>query len=109
MAKLEHHVVRNVDDIADAGYAGGFEAVFQPFWRGLNLYVSNDAGGEAAAEFRRLNFDFYGVAGFGGAFRWFRCNVFQRELVDGADFASDSVVTEAIGAEIGRASCRERV
>ena len=56
--ELQHHVVRNIDDVADAGDAGGFEAVFQPFGRRLDFYVSNDARGEAAAEFGRLDFDF---------------------------------------------------
>src|SRR2546429_9094461 len=68
VAELEHHVIRNVDDVADAGDAGSFEAVFQPFRRGLDLHVSHDASGEAATEFRGLNLDFYGVAGFGLAF-----------------------------------------
>src|SRR5436309_10037567 len=94
MAELEHHVIGNIDDVADAGDARGFEAVLQPFWRRLNLYVSNDASGEAAAEFGGLNFDFYSVTGFGGAFRRLRRNVFQREFVNGADFTGDAVVAD---------------
>jgi hypothetical protein len=31
MAEFEHHVIRNIDDVADAGDAGSFQAVFQPF------------------------------------------------------------------------------
>src|SRR5207302_1435581 len=58
MAKFEHHVIRNIDDVADAGDAGGFEAVFQPFWGRLDFHVSNDASGEAATEVRGLNLDF---------------------------------------------------
>src|SRR5207302_4403384 len=96
VAKLEHHVIRNIDDVADAGDAGSFKAVLQPFWRRLNLYVSNDASGEAAAEFGGLDFDFYSVARFGGAFRRFRRNMFQRELVNGADFTGNAVVAESI-------------
>ncbi len=98
VAELEHHVVRNVDDVADAGDAGSFEAVFQPFRGRLDLHVSNDTGGEAAAKLRGLNLDFYGVTGFGGGFQRFRRNVFQREFVNGGDFAGDPVVAEAIGA-----------
>src|SRR5207248_11391588 len=89
---------RNIDDIADARDTRGFEAVFQPFWRRLDFHIANDARGEAAAEFGRLDFDFYGVASFGGAFRRFWRNVSQRKFVNGADFAGDAVVAEAIGA-----------
>jgi len=34
VAGFEHHVIRNIDDVADAGDARSFEAVFQPFWEG---------------------------------------------------------------------------
>src|SRR5439155_24552295 len=98
MAELEHHVIGNIDDIADAGDTGSFKAVFQPFWGRLNIHVSNDAGREAAAEFGGLDFDSYGVARLGGAFRWFRRNMFQRELVNGSDFTGDAVVAQAIRA-----------
>ena len=64
VAKLEHDVIRNVDDIADAGDAGGFEAIFQPLGRWLYFYAANDARGEAAAEFGRLDFYFDGFGGF---------------------------------------------
>ena len=57
MAELEHHVVGDVDDVVDAGDAAGFEAVAQPWRRGLNFHAANHARGEAAAKFRRLNFD----------------------------------------------------
>src|SRR5713226_1734130 len=64
VAEFQHHVIRNIDHVADAGDARSFEAVFQPFWRRLDLDVSNDARGEAATKFRGLNFHFYGVAYF---------------------------------------------
>ncbi len=102
--QLQHHVVRNVDDVADAGDAGRFEPVFQPFRRRLDFHVSNDPRGEAAAEFRRLDFDFDGVARFRGAFRRFRRNRFQRKFVNGADLARDSQMAEAVGA-IGTDFC----
>src|SRR5712692_5732003 len=76
VAEFEHHVIGNVDDVADAGDAGSFEAVFQPFRRWLDFDVSNDARGEAAAKFRRLNFDFYSVAGFRRALGGLGRNVF---------------------------------
>src|SRR5207302_7990551 len=57
VAEFEHHVIRNVHDIADAGDAGSFEAVFHPFWGRLNFHISNHPRGETAAEFRGLNFD----------------------------------------------------
>src|SRR5216683_3889268 len=97
MAELQHDVIGNVDDVADAGDARSFEAVFQPFWRGLDFHVSNDSSSEAAAEFRGLDFYFYGVAGFRRTFRRLGRNAFERQLVDGADFACDSVMAEAIG------------
>src|SRR2546429_9657829 len=96
MAELEHHVIGNIDDIADAGDTGSFKAVFQPFWGRLNLHVSNDAGREVAAEFGGLNFDFYNVTGFGGAFRRLRRNVFQREFLNGADFTGDAGGAQAV-------------
>src|SRR5258708_11303710 len=98
VAEVEHHVIRNIDDVADAGDAGSFEAVFQPFWGRLNLDVSNDTGGEAPAEFRGLNFDFYGVAGFRRTFGRLGRDMLQRQLVYRGDFAGDSVVAETIGA-----------
>src|SRR5882762_3131905 len=98
VAEFEHHVIRNIDDVADAGDAGSFEAVFQPFWGRLDLDVSNDAGGEAPAEFRGLNFDFYGVAGFRRTFGRLGRDMLQRQLVYRGDFAGDSVVAETIGA-----------
>src|SRR5258707_8351544 len=98
VAEFEHHVIRNIDDVADAGDAGSFEAVFQPFWGRLDLHVSNDTGGEAPAEFRGLNFDFYGVAGFRGTLSRLGRDMLQRQLVDRGDFAGDSVVAETIGA-----------
>ena len=64
VAELEHDVIGNVDDVADAGDAAGFEAILQPRGRRLNFYAANDASGEAAAQFRRVNFDFYGVGSF---------------------------------------------
>ena len=66
MAELEHDVVGNVDDVIDAGDAARFEPVFQPRRGRLDLHAANDARGEASAQFRRLDFDFDGVAGFGG-------------------------------------------
>src|SRR4029077_4172885 len=48
--ELEHDVVGSVDDVADAGDAGGFEAVLEPLRGGLNFGAANQAGGEAAAE-----------------------------------------------------------
>src|SRR5437016_2727833 len=98
MAELKHHVIRNVDNVADAGDARSFQAVFQPFWGRLDLYVSNDTGGEAPAEFRGLNFDFYGVAGFRRTLSRLGRDMLQRQLVDRGDFAGDSVVAETIGA-----------
>ena len=98
VAELKHHVIRNVDNVADAGDARSFQAVFQPFWGRLDLYVSNDTGGEAPAEFRGLNFDFYGVAGFRRTLSRLGRDMLQRQLVDRGDFAGDSVVAETIGA-----------
>jgi hypothetical protein len=60
VAELEHDVVRDIDNVADAGNAGRFKTVFQPFWRWLDFCAANYAGGKAAAEFGRLDFDFYG-------------------------------------------------
>ena len=34
VAEFEHHVVGNVDDVVDAGDAGGFEAIFEPWGDG---------------------------------------------------------------------------
>ena len=99
VAQFEHDVVRNVNDVADACNAGGFEPVLQPFWRRLDLDVSNDARGEAAAKLRCLNFDANGFARFGaGTFLRPRRSEDQGLFVDGGDFAADSQVTEAIGA-----------
>ena len=64
VAKLEHDVVGNVDDVVDAGYAAGFEAILEPRGRRLNFYAANDAGGETAAQLRRADFHFYGVSSF---------------------------------------------
>ena len=96
--QLQHDVIRNVDDIADAGDAGSFEPIFQPFRRRLDFHVSNDARSETAAEFGRLNFGFYGVAGFRSTLSRLGRNVLQGQLVGRGDFAGDSVVAEAIGA-----------
>src|SRR5207249_11317293 len=98
MAELEHHVIGNIDDVADAGDARGFEAVLQPFWRRLNLYVSNDASGEAAAVFGGLNFDFYSVTGFSGVLRMLWRNLFQLEILTIADFTGDVVVIQVVWA-----------
>src|ERR1700687_732032 len=99
VAEFEHHVVGGIDDIVDAGDAGGFEAVFEPLRRGLNFRAANHAGGEAAAKLGRLDLDAGSVANFcGGTFLRLRRNGLQRELVNGADFASDAVVAEAVGA-----------
>src|SRR6266567_335030 len=68
VAELEHNVIGNIDDVADAGNAGSFEAVFEPFGGRLDFHVANDASGEAAAEVRGLNRHSYGVSGFGRAF-----------------------------------------
>src|SRR6266481_7919883 len=69
MSEFEHHVIAHVDDVVDAGYAGSFEAVLEPFRRGLNFHAANYTSGEAAAELGRLNLDAHRVAGFcGGAF-----------------------------------------
>src|SRR6266481_4164282 len=98
VAEFEHHEVGNIHDIADAGDAGGFQAVSQPFWGRLDLHVANDAGGEAAAQFRRLNFDSYGRACFRRTLGWLGRNVLQGQPVDGGDFAGDSQVSKAVGA-----------
>src|SRR5580704_9158254 len=98
VAELEHDVIGDVDYVADAGDAAGFEAVFQPFWRWLDLCAANDACGEAAAEFGRLDFDFYGVGRFCCAFCRLRREGLQREFIDGAEFARDPVMAQTIGA-----------
>ncbi len=98
VAELEHDVIRDVDDIADAGDAAGFEAVFQPLRRWLDFCAANDARGEAAAKFGRLDFDFYGFGCFCCAFGGLRSDGFERKFVDGAKFARDAVVAQAIGA-----------
>ena len=97
VAKFEHDVVGDIDGVADAGDAGGFEAVFQPFRGRLDFYAANDAGGEAAAKFGRLDFDFCSVGGFCGAFRGLCNEGLEREFVDGAEFTGDSIVAKAIG------------
>src|SRR5205814_9630564 len=33
MTQFKHYVIRNIHDVADAGHAGGFEAVLQPLGR----------------------------------------------------------------------------
>src|SRR5882724_530981 len=102
MAELEHDVVGGVDDVVDAGYAGGFEAVFEPLRRRLNFCATNDTRGEAAAKFGRLDFDAGGVGGLcAGDFFRLRRDWFQGNVENGADFAGDAVVAEAIG-PIGR-------
>ena len=97
VTQFQHDVIRNVNDIADGRNAGSFEPVFQPFRRRLNLHVSNHARGEAPTELRRLDLDFHGVAGPGCAFRRLRRNMLQREFINRADFACDSIMAEAIG------------
>src|SRR6476646_10574123 len=57
LAQFKHHVVRNIDDVADTGDAARFEPLAEPWWRRLNLHATNDARGEAPAEFGRLNLD----------------------------------------------------
>jgi len=42
VAEFEHYIIGGVDDVIDAGYAGGFEAVFEPLRRGLNCCAANE-------------------------------------------------------------------
>ncbi len=98
LAEFEHYVVRDVDDVVDAGDAGRFETFAEPGRRGLDFYAANYPGGEAAAEFRDLNFDLDCVAGPRRAFCGFRQQGFQRQFVDCGDFAGDAVVAQTIGA-----------
>src|SRR5439155_21301350 len=51
VAEFQHHIIRNVHDIADARNARSFQTVFQPFWRRLNLHAAHYASREAAAKF----------------------------------------------------------
>src|SRR4029077_6797617 len=83
--------------VAAAGCSASGEPVFQPFRRRLDFCATDDAGGEAAAEFGGLDFDLYGVGCFCCALGWFRHERLEREFIDGAKFARDPVVTQAIG------------
>src|SRR5207302_5284524 len=83
VAQFEHDVIGDIHDITDAGNAGGFEALAQPWRGGLNLYAANYTRGEAAAEFGGLDFHLEGVVKLGGPFFWFWRRGFQWEVVDG--------------------------
>src|SRR5215469_2377812 len=50
VAKLEHHVIGDVDNVADARGASGFKTLFEPRGRRFDLQATNDASGETAAE-----------------------------------------------------------
>lgn len=64
----------------------------------MDFYAADDASGEAAAEFWRLNFHFGGFCYFCRAFGGLWQDRFERQFIDGAEFAGDSVMAEAIGA-----------
>ena len=49
VAKLQHDVIGDVDDVVDAGNAASFEPVFEPRWRRLNFYAADYARGETPA------------------------------------------------------------
>ena len=68
VAEFEHDVIGDVDDVVDAGYATGFEPVFQPGGRRLDFYAADGSRGETSAELRRANFNFDGVSGFSRGF-----------------------------------------
>src|SRR5256885_9602001 len=99
IAELEHDEIGDVHYVADAGNAGGFEAVFEPLRRGLNFGAAQHASGVAAAELWGLDFDAYDIRSFRRS--GFLClwrNWFERKIVDSADFTRDAVVRKAVAA-----------
>src|SRR5260370_14494627 len=97
VAQLEHDVVGCVNDVVDAGDAGGFEAVLEPLRGRLNFGATNHTSRKAAAEFGRLDIDAHGIAGFcSGTLGRLGRNRLQGKLVNGADFSRDAVVAEAV-------------
>ena len=57
LPKLEHDVVRHVDDVVDGARTGGGHLLGEPLRRGADLHVADDARGVARAESRVFDLD----------------------------------------------------
>src|SRR5208282_62834 len=96
IAEFQHHVIGDVDDVADAGGACGSEAVFQPGRRRLNLDVANHPCGVTAAELRRIDLNGNRVARFVSRLGELWRKRLQRQAVDRGNFPRNAEYAKAI-------------
>jgi hypothetical protein len=97
---LEHHVVGEVDDVADRTDSDGFEADAHPL-RGRAHPDIEHAPTEARAQIRGLDFDRPGVRGRSALLRERHGQRLQRDSIEDRDLARHAVHVHAIDA-IGR-------
>ena len=94
----EHHVVRDVDDVADRALAGRHQARLEPRRRGPEPHVLEQPGGEAGAQVGGVDLD--GEAGHRVALRMRIVRPGrrgERRLGGRVDLAGDAVDAEAVG------------
>ncbi len=101
LAKLKHHVIRDIHHVVDRSVSERFEALPQPIGRGLHFHAADDPGREARAKFRRFDRHAGGLRYRRGGLGEFRLHAFQRQAIESGGFARDAVMAKAIGA-IGR-------
>ncbi len=106
LPELEHHVVGDVDDVADRADAGGGQPVGEPLRRGSNLDLE-DLRTVARAEVGRLDRH---LELFGRASRGHRhVRHVQREPPDRGGFASDADMAQTVGPVRGDLEIDHRV
>ena len=106
LAGLEHHVVRDVDDVVDAAETDLLERGAQPIGAGPDLHALHDASGVARAEVRRLQphgDEVRDVLGAGGGRRQLGGRDPERVAGHGGDLAGDAdegVEVRSVGSDL---------
>src|SRR5581483_193158 len=100
LAGFEHHVVRDVHDVADAADTDFFERRAEPIGTGANLHAPNYTGGVPRAEFGVVEADGDEAlnARTTGIGRKRNVRHFQRVARNGADLAGDANNAVEVGA-----------
>src|SRR6266404_8578246 len=97
LAELEHHEVRDIDDVVDRANTNAFDSCAQPLRAGSDFHIVDLAGGEKRT-FARSTDDYAGLLDVDLRVAWCRLEFLSSQR---GDFARESEMTEQIAA-VGR-------
>src|SRR6266478_5589710 len=97
LAELEHHEVRDIDDVVDRANTDAFDSCAQPLRAGFDFHIVDLAGGKKRTSARSTD-DYAGLLDVDLRVAWGRLEFLSSQR---GDFARESEMTEQIAA-VGR-------